>query len=186
MWLFELDTGGSGGLCCLQLGGRRISHLEKADVALFFFFWCSRCVSALSLFPFPPPRSLTPPLFCFVLFCRASATLRGVWTFWSLRKVATFFDHGGHRGSRLESAAPVSFTLSSSEQRVRHLKERHAAYCWSGKKWPEESLLRQMKLLTVQMFRPMLTKVEARCILETFISCFLIVVTAVCSFSAHL
>lgn len=55
------------------VSGHRISHLEKADAAIF---WSSRCVSALSLFPFPARSSLTPPgvVFCFfalnpLLYC---------------------------------------------------------------------------------------------------------------------
>ena len=51
--------------------------------------WSSRCVSALSLFPFPPPRRLTPPhvsLFFFVcLFCSGSVTL-GLGLVWSFEE----------------------------------------------------------------------------------------------------
>lgn len=119
----KLDTG-PGGLCCMQLGAHRISHLEKADAALF---WSSRCVSALSLFPFPPRRRLTPPhLFFFgclvCLFRRESVTLCvvfGLFEVWG--ELKPFLDHGGHRGSRLDSAAPDCPALCSSEQRVRHL-----------------------------------------------------------------
>lgn len=142
---FKLDRGGSGGgLCGMQLrmraractreggmgvvSGHRISHLEKADAA---FFWSSRCVSALSLFPFPARSSLTPPRVVFffalipLLYC---PKLEESWS--RLFEL----DHGGHRGSRLDSAAPDSPALDSSDQRVRHLQKRHAAYCWSGKK----------------------------------------------------
>lgn len=137
--------------------GHRISHLEKADVALF---GSSLWVSALSLFPFPPPRSLTPPHI--YVFCLQSVTLRVVWAIWSLWGVNLLFNNGRHRGSQLEPAAPEYFTLHSSKQRVRLFKERNAAYCWSGKKWAEESLLKQMILLLNHCW--VRTKVKPRCV----------------------
>lgn len=119
-----------------------ISHLEKADVALF---GSARYVSALSLFPFPPPRSLTPPHI--FVYCLQTVELHLVWDTFSRWGVNFLLNHGGHRGSQLEPAAPEYLTLRSSEQRVRFFKERNAAYCWSGKKWVEESLLKHMILL---------------------------------------
>lgn len=46
------------------------------------------------------------------------------------------YNHGRHRGSQPEPAAPERPSLGSPEQRVRLLQERNAAHCWSGKKWP--------------------------------------------------
>lgn len=169
------------------------SHFTSGESRCCAFFWSSRCVSALSLFPFPPRRSLTPPhIFFFFFFFEGlfvSPWIRyvvcvvfGLFEVWG--ELKPFLDHGGHRGSRLDSAAPDCPALCSSEQRVRHIKERHAAYCWSGKKWPEGSPLEQMRPLLYDCFAWCLLKSKARfCVLET--QSFLVVMT-VCSFSAHL
>lgn len=73
-------------------------------------------------------------------FCFAVNPLHSV-KFWSLSSLkrsflSSFFflppslllDHGGHRGSQLDRAAPHRSAVGSPEQRVRHLQERHAAY----------------------------------------------------------
>lgn len=185
-----LDTD-SGGLCCIQLGAHRISHLEKADAALFFGARAAfpRC----HCFRFHLGEASRPHISSFFFFfggfvCFAVNPLRCVCVVFGLFEVwgelKPFLDHGGHRGSRLDSAAPDCPALCSSEQRVRHIKERHAAYCWSGKKWPEGSPLEQMRPLLYDCFAWCLLKSKARfCVLET--QSFLVVMT-VCSFSAHL
>lgn len=69
------------GDCVACSWGRIAFHIWRKQ--MLRFFWSSRCVSALSLFPFPPRRSLTPPhifffFFFFVrvcLFRRESVTL---------------------------------------------------------------------------------------------------------------
>lgn len=58
----------------MQLGGVDFTSGDRRC----FFFLCSRRVSALSLFPFPPRRSFTPPQFSLfggeVCFYRESVT----------------------------------------------------------------------------------------------------------------
>lgn len=81
------------------------------------------------------PREASRPHISFFLLSIQFATLGVVWPVWSLRRVQILFQNGGHRGSRLGSAAPGCPALGSSEQRVRLLEERNAAYCWSGEKW---------------------------------------------------
>lgn len=142
-----------------------VSTSEKphAPTYLFFFFFGE------GLF--------VSPWICYVV-----CVVFGLFEVWG--ELKPFLDHGGHRGSRLDSAAPDCPALCSSEQRVRHIKERHAAYCWSGKKWPEGSPLEQMRPLLYDCFAWCLLKSKARfCVLET--QSFLVVMT-VCSFSAHL
>jgi len=146
-WMFPMSGSGLRCICSWGRGAYRISHLEKADVTLL---GSSRCVSALSLFPFPPTRSPTPAH----IFVRVeSVTLHCSPDYFGVSgEFLSFSNHGGHRGSQLESAAPECSTLCSPEQRVRLLKERNAAYCWSGKKLPEGSLRKQMELLLCHCF----------------------------------
>lgn len=166
-WIFPLDcvVCSLGGVGLGGLGGgrgvggaHRISHLEKADVRSF---------GARAVFPRchcfrfhlrEDSRLHTSPFFfCFVFLLWVRYTgLRTCLKFWGEFRSFFFFlffsNHGGHRGSRLEPAAPVGPALYSSDQRVRHLTERLAAYCWSGKKWPEESPLRRTKSVSVLLF----------------------------------
>lgn len=117
-------------------------HIWRKQMLRFFFSGARAAFPSLSLFPLPPQRSLTPPhisfeCVCVCLFCTKIAAVLVVWAARSSRSFS-FHNNGGHRGSQLEPAAPGCPEVHSSQQRVRHIQERNAAYCWSGKKWPDE------------------------------------------------
>lgn len=121
----QLGGGGGGG------GGSHFTSGARRCCVFFLFFSLVITLRfrAVIVSVSTPEKPHASTLFFFwggeVCFYRASVTfgpseVRG--------KVAPFFDHGGHRGSRRDSAAPDGFPLGSSEQRVRHLQERHAAH----------------------------------------------------------
>ena len=174
-WIFPLS---GSGLCSMQLcvcgGGRIAFHIWRKQMCAFLELALRFRAVIVSVSTSEKTHASTHlSLFCFF----ALNPLRWVWDLSEvLRRVQIIFfffffssNHGGHRGSRLEPATPVGPALYSSDQRVRHLTERLAAYCWSGKKWPEEeSSLRRAKLFLCCCFRLMRTQVEARCVLFLF------------------
>lgn len=151
MWHHELDISTVWLQAVCSAAGGITFHIWRKQMLRFF----GAGVSALSLFPFPSPWSFTPPHIALVF-----PPIRYV-TFSSLLSEAlaefnTFFsEHGGHRGSQLDAAAPDTDSplLDSTEQRVCLIEERHAAYCWSGKKWPKEEIRKQMKVLVYHCAR---------------------------------
>lgn len=137
---------------------RRRVFLHKTDVALFSLFRafprCHHCFRFHLV-----EEASRPHIIFFLLLCLVVKPLLSPLRFLRCFIKPSFLrHHGGHRGTRLQSAAPECLALRSSKQRVRNLQERHAAHRRSGKK-PEESLVEQMKPL----LPPNLSKVCASC-----------------------
>lgn len=125
---------------CVQLGASHFTSGESRCCASFFLALALH-FRACHCFRFhlrEASRLLISHLsVCVCLFCTKIAAVLVVWAARSSRSFS-FHNNGGHRGSQLEPAAPGCPEVHSSQQRVRHIQERNAAYCWSGKKWPDE------------------------------------------------